>query len=171
MNAEQLRALQAPWKERYRQDADSAVLTLRAEGRLDMERVRCIVAGGRPELDTGLHPAAGGDGTAACAGDMLLQALVGCAGVTLVAVATAMSIPVRGGIVRVEGDLDFRGTLGVAKDAPVGFKALRLSFDLDADATPEQLETLVKLSKRYCVVYQTLQAPPPVETTATTRRA
>lgn len=171
MNAEQLRALQAPWKERYRQDGASAIQTLRAEGRLDVDGVRCIVAGGRSELDTGLHPAAGGDGTTACAADMLLQALVGCAGVTLAAVATAMGITVRSGTVRADGDLDFRGTLGVSRDAPVGFKAIRLTFDLDTDATAEQLETLVKLSKRYCVVYQTLQAPPQIETTATTHGA
>jgi uncharacterized OsmC-like protein len=165
MNAEQLRAAQAPFKEKYRQDAASAVKTLRAEGTLGVDNVTCRIANERGPIDAGLHPAVGGAGQWACAGDMLLQALVACAGVTLGAVATALAIPIRGGTIRAEGDLDFRGTLGVAKDAEVGFRAIRLEFALDTDATPEQLDTLIKLSKRYCVVYQTLQKPPVLETT------
>jgi len=169
MNAEQLRALQAPVKERYRTEPASALKTLRAEGKLGLEEVSCRVATAGGPVAAGLHPAAGGVGDWACAGDMLLQALVGCAGVTLAAVATALGITVRGGTVRAEGDLDFRGTLGVSKDVDVGFKAIRLSFDLDTDASPEQVETLVKLSKRYCVVYQTLVKPPAIETSAAAR--
>lgn len=163
MNAEQLRALQAPVKERYRADPASAVLTMRAEGKLGLENVTCTVATERGPIEAGLHAAAGGAGRSACAGDMLLQALVACAGVTLTAVATALGIAVSGGTIRAEGDLDFRGTLGVSKDAAVGFKAIRLYFDLDTDATPEQRDTLIKLSKRYCVVYQTLVQPPAIE--------
>jgi len=165
MNADQLRALQAPVKERYRTDPASALLTLRAEGKLGLHDVTCTVATPCGPVAAGLHPAAGGDGRAACAGDMLLQALVGCAGVTLGAVATALGITVRGGTIRAEGDMDFRGTLGVSKEVDVGFRAIRLHFDLDTDATPEQHETLIRLSKRYCVVYQTLQKPPQIETT------
>src|SRR5262245_36418702 len=159
MNADQLRALQAPVKDRYRQEPDAALVTLRAQGKLG-EAVTCKVDTGRALVEAGLHPATGGDGLAACSGDMLLEALVACAGVTLRAVATALAIPVRGGTVTAEGDLDCRGTLGVAKDAPVGFKAIRLRFQLDADATPQQLQTLEKLTKRYCVIYQTLQTAP-----------
>jgi uncharacterized OsmC-like protein len=159
MSPEELRARQKPVKERYQQDPSAALVTLRAEGKLG-EAVTCKVDTGRALVEAGLHPATGGDGLSACSGDMLLEALVACAGVTLRAVATALAIPVRGGTVRAEGDLDFRGTLGVAKDAPVGFKAIRLGFRLDADATPEQLETLEKLTKRYCVIYQTLQTSP-----------
>jgi uncharacterized OsmC-like protein len=157
MDAEALRAVQAPIKDRYREDPASAAITLRANGALDdPDGLSCSVETGRALVKAGLHPATGGDGMLACSGDMLLQALVACAGVTLRAVATATGIPVRGGTVRAEGDLDFRGTLGVAKDAPVGFSAIRLTFDLDSDATPEQLATLHKLTERYCVVYQTL---------------
>src|SRR5436309_3170750 len=160
MNAEELKALQAPVKARYRDDPAAAQLTLRARGSLESAGVTCQVETGRALVEAGLHPATGGDGLAACSGDMLLEALVACAGVTLRAVATALAIPVRGGTVTAEGDLDFRGTLGVSKEAPVGFKAIRLRFDLDTDATPEQLETLLKLTKRYCVIFQTLQTPP-----------
>ena len=159
MHAEELRALQAPIKERYRADAGAAVITLRAEGRLG-EGVTCSVATGRAMVEAGLHPASGGNGLSACSGDMLLQALVACAGVTLNAVATALGIEVRGGEVRAEGDLDFRGTLGVAKDAPVGFRDIRLRFLLDTDAGREQLDKLLQLTERYCVVYQTLRASP-----------
>jgi uncharacterized OsmC-like protein len=161
MNADELRALQAPIKERYRADAEAAVVTLHAEGRIG-EGVTCSVETGRALVKAGLHPASGGDGLAACSGDMLLQALVACAGVTLNAVATALGIAIRGGEVRAEGDLDFRGTLGVAKDAPVGFRDIRLKFLLDTDAERAQLEKLLQLTERYCVVYQTLRAAPPI---------
>ena len=160
MDADQLRALQMPLKARYRDDPGSAVITLRAAGTLGAEAVTCSVETGRALVRAGLHPATGGDGIAACSGDMLLQSLVACAGVTLKAVSTALGIPIRAGTVHAEGDLDFRGTLGVAKDAPVGFTTIRLRFDLDADASPEQLEKLVQLTERYCVVYQTLRNPP-----------
>jgi uncharacterized OsmC-like protein len=159
MNAEQLKALQAPVKARYREQPDAAKLTLKAKGSLG-DSVTCKVDTGKALVEAGLHPATGGDGRAACSGDMLLEALVACAGVTLHAVATALDIPVRGGTVSAEGDLDFRGTLGVAKEVPVGFSAIRLHFDLDTDATAEQRETLLKLTKRYCVIYQTLQQSP-----------
>jgi uncharacterized OsmC-like protein len=162
MNAEELRALQAPIKERYRADGDAAVITLRAEGRLG-EGVSCSVATGRAMVKAGLHPASGGNGLSACSGDMLLQALVACAGVTLNAVATALGVEIRSGEVRAEGDLDFRGTLGVAKDAPVGFREIRLKFLLDTDAGREQLDKLLQLTERYCVVYQTLRASPPIK--------
>jgi len=162
MNAEELRALQAPFKERYRADADAAVITLKADGRLG-EGVTCSVETGRAMVKAGLHPASGGNGLSACSGDMLLQALVACAGVTLNAVATALGIEVRGGEVRAEGDLDFRGTLGVAKDAPVGFREIRLKFVLDTDADRGQLDKLLQLTERYCVVYQTLRAAPPIK--------
>ena len=162
MNADELRALQAPIKERYRADAGTAVITLRADGRLG-EGVTCSVETGRAMVQAGLHPGSGGNGLAACSGDMLLQALVACAGVTLNAVATAMGITVRGGEVRAEGDLDFRGTLGVAKEAPVGFREIRLRFLLDTDAGREQLDKLLQLTERYCVVYQTLRASPPIK--------
>jgi len=161
MDAAGLKALQAPLKDRYREDAAAAAITLTAEGALG-EGVTCSVRTGRALVEAGLHPATGGSGLAACSGDMLLEALVACAGVTLNAVATALAIPVRSGTVRAEGDLDFRGTLGVARDAPVGFKAIRLRFELDCDASEEQLATLIKLTERYCVVYQTLRNPPPV---------
>jgi uncharacterized OsmC-like protein len=157
MDAETLRAVQAPIKDRYKTDPTAALLTLKAEGRLDdPEGLSCSVDTGRQLVKAGLHPATGGDGMLACSGDMLLQALVACAGVTLRAVATSTAIPLRGGVVRAEGDLDFRGTLGVDRDAPVGFKSIRLTFDLDTDATDDQIATLRKLTERYCVVYQTL---------------
>jgi uncharacterized OsmC-like protein len=162
MNADELRALQAPIKERYRSDAEAAVVTLRAEGRIG-EGVSCSVQTGRALVQAGLHPASGGTGTLACSGDMLLEALVACAGVTLNAVATALGIELRGGEVRAEGDLDFRGTLGVAKDAPVGFRDIRLKFVLDTDAGREQLDKLLQLTERYCVVYQTLRAAPSIK--------
>lgn len=164
MEADALRALQAPLKQRYRDEPQAALITLAASGNLD-EGIVCSVATGKGLLEAGLHPATGGDGLAACSGDMLLQALVACAGVTLRAVATALSIPVHGGTVRAEGDLDFRGTLGVSRDAPVGFRDIRLRFDLDTEAAPEQLEQLLKLTERYCVVYQTLRSAPPVAVT------
>ena len=162
MNADELRATQAPLKDKYRQEPQAAVITLKAAGDLDSDGVACKVDTGRAIVEAGLHPATGGTGLQACSGDMLLEALVACAGVTLKAVSTALAIPIRKGTVRAEGDLDFRGTLGVAKDAPVGFRDIRLSFDLDTDATPEQLATLFKLTERYCVIYQTLKNPPPL---------
>ena len=162
MNAEELRALQAPIKERYRADAEAAVITLRADGRLG-EGVSCSVETGRAMVKAGLHPAAGGNGLSACSGDMLLQALVACAGVTLNAVATALGVEIRSGEVRAEGDLDVRGTLGIAKDAPVGLREIRLKFLLDTDAGREQLDKLLQLTERYCVVYQTLRASPPIK--------
>jgi uncharacterized OsmC-like protein len=160
MKAEDLRALQAPLKSRYKEDPAAALVTLKARGNLGGEGITCSVQTGRALAEAGLHPATGGDGLALCSGDMLLEALVACAGVTLRAVATALDIPLRGGTVTAEGDLDFRGTLGVSKETPVGFKAIRLHFDLDTDATAEQLATLLKLTERYCVIYQTLQKPP-----------
>src|SRR5437660_928148 len=159
MDAEDLRAVQQPLKDAYRSDPAGALITLRAHGELGAEEVGCSGPAGRDLAVAGLHPASGGDGTLACSGDMLLQALVACAGVTLRAVATSLGIAVRGGTVRAEGDLDFRGTLAVAKDAPVGFTAIRLDFDLDTDASPDQLGTLLRLTERYCVVYQTLRRP------------
>jgi len=161
MNAEDLRALQAPLKEKYRSDPATAVITLRAEGKLG-DGITCRVDTARNLVEAGLHPATGGDGAAVCSGDMLLEALVACAGVTLRAVATAIGIDVRDGTVKAEGDLDFRGTLGVAKDAPVGFRDIRVKFSLDSDATEEQLNNLFRLTERYCVVYQTLRNPPAV---------
>jgi uncharacterized OsmC-like protein len=160
MNADQLRELQAPLKDRYRAEPGAARLTLRAEGTLGAEKITCKLTTGRAVVEAGLHPATGGDGCDACSGDMLLEALVACSGVTLRAVATALGILVRGGTVTAEGELDFRGTLGVSKEVDVGFQAIRLRFDLDSDATPEQLETLMKLTKRYCVIYQTLVKSP-----------
>jgi len=155
-------------KDAYRTTPEQAVVTLRATGRLDETAVSCHVDTGRAMVEAGLHPASGGTGLEACSGDLLLQALVACAGVTLRAVATALSLPVRGGEVRAEGELDFRGTLGVSKEAPVGFRAIRLHFALDTDASAEQLATLEKLTERYCVVLQTLRTPPAlsVRTTA-----
>jgi uncharacterized OsmC-like protein len=166
MNAEQLRAIQAPIKARYSLEPVAALVTLSARSRLGEEGVTCRVETGRALVEAGLHPATGGDGRSACSGDMLLEALVACAGVTLRAVATAIEVPVRGGTIRAEGDIDFRGTLGVSKDVPVGFVAIRLRFDLDTDATSEQLATLIKLTERYCVVYQTLRTPPRIEVSA-----
>jgi uncharacterized OsmC-like protein len=166
MEREGLRAVQDPLKERYREEPDRAVVTLRAEGTLG-EGVTCSVATGRAIAEAGLHPASGGDGTSLCSGDMLLEALAACAGVTLRAVATSLEIPVRTGTVRVEGDLDFRGTLAVAKDAPVGFRAIRLELALDSDATDEQLDTLVRLTERYCVVLQTIAHAPQLTVTRT----
>ena len=159
MDTEQLRSLQAPLKEKYRADPAAACVTLSAEGRIG-EGITCKVATGKALVEAGLHPATGGDGLAACSGDMLLEALVACAGVTLRAVATAIGVEVRDGTVTAEGDLDFRGTLAVAKDAPVGFKEIRLRFSLDTDAGEEQLQSLIRLTERYCVVYQTLRRPP-----------
>jgi uncharacterized OsmC-like protein len=165
MNADELRALQAPLKARYREHPASALLTLKARGSFDGPGVSCHIETGKAPVTAGLHPGTGGDGSAACSAEMLLEALAGCAGVTLRAVATALGIPLRGGSVTAEGDLDFRGTLGVSKEAPVGFKDIRVSFDLDADATPEQLQNLLRLTERYCVVFQTLSKPPGVVTT------
>lgn len=156
MNAVDLRLLQAPLKEKYRKQPASAVITLRAEGRLG-EGIACRVETGKALVEAGLHPATGGDGILACSGDMLLEALAACAGVTLRAVATAIGVELRSGTVRTEGDLDFRGTLGISKEAPVGFSSIRVFFDLDTDATEEQLTTLLKLTERYCVVFQTLK--------------
>jgi uncharacterized OsmC-like protein len=163
MDRAQLQTVQKPIKDRYREDPEAAVVTLSASGELDGEEIACSVATGRALVEAGLHPATGGSGTLACSGDMLLQALVACAGVTLRSVATSLEIAVTG-TVRAEGDLDFRGTLGVAKeeDVPVGFRAIRLSFDLDGDATEEELDTLMRLTERYCVVYQTLAGGVPV---------
>lgn len=155
MRADELRAIQKPLKDRYRDDPESAHITLEAEGRLD-DGISCSVTTGAAIARAGLHPATGGDGLSLCSGDMLLEALAACAGVTLRAVAASLGFSIRGGIVRAEGDLDFRGTLAVSKDVPVGFSKIRLRFDLDSDATEEQLETLVRLTERYCVVYQTL---------------
>jgi uncharacterized OsmC-like protein len=162
----ELRAVQQPLKDAYREDPQQAVITLRAQGQLDEQAIACSVDTGRALAVAGLHPATGGDGSLACSGDMLLQALVACAGVTLRAVATSLQIDVAGGTVSAEGDLDFRGTLAVSKDAPVGFSAIRLAFDLDTDASPEQLQTLLKLTERYCVVYQTLAHPAQLSVTA-----
>ena len=162
MNADEIRSLQAPLKEHYRQRPDTALVTLRAEGRIG-EGVTCKVETGKALVEAGLHPATGGDGLSACSGNMLLEALVACAGVTLRAVATALDIQLRDATVRAEGDLDFRGTLGVSKDVPVGFEQIRLQFDLDTDAGEEQLATLLRLTERYCVVYQTLNHPAKIE--------
>jgi uncharacterized OsmC-like protein len=164
LTPDQLKALQAPLKSRYREAPEAALVTLRAEGEL-AEGVSCRVDTAKGLVEAGLHPATGGSGLQACSGDMLLEALAACAGVTLKAVATAHGLTVRGGRVRVEGDLDFRGTLGVDKAAPVGFRAIRLAFELDTDATPEQLERLLALTERYCVVLQSLRAPVPSEAT------
>jgi uncharacterized OsmC-like protein len=159
MDAEELRLVQSPLKERYRGDPDAAAFTLQAEGSLTETNVSCLVETGQALVAAGLHPATGGDGTFACSGDMLLQALVACAGVTLRSVATSRGIAV-GGTVRAEGDLDFRGTLGVDRDIPVGFQAIRLTFDLDSDASPADLDKLIATTERYCVVFQTLASTP-----------
>ena len=164
MLTEELRALQAPLKDRYKAQPGAALITLKAEGRLG-EGVTCSVQTGKALATAGLHPATGGNGFSACSGDMLLEALVACAGVTMGAVATAIGVVLRSGAVRAEGDLDFRGTLGVAKDAPVGFQRIRLHFDLDTDASAEQLDTLIRLTERYCVVYQTLRQSPEMTVT------
>jgi uncharacterized OsmC-like protein len=165
VNAEELKALQAPIKDRYRKEPQAAVVTLRARGRIG-EGIACRVDTGKALIEAGLHPATGGSGLQACSGDMLLEALVACAGVTLKAVATALGINLKDANVIAEGDLDFRGTLGVAKDAPVGFREIRLRFELDTDAPPEQQKKLIELTERYCVVLQTLRQPPPVQTAA-----
>jgi len=164
MNQDDLRALQSPLKDRYRSEPSAALITLKAEGRIG-ERVTCSIQTGKALVEAGLHPATGGTGEFACSGDMLLEALAACAGVTMAAVATAIGVDLRGGTVRAEGDLDFRGTLGVAKEAPVGFQRIRLRFELDTDASSEQLATLLRLTERYCVVYQTLRQPPTIEAT------
>jgi uncharacterized OsmC-like protein len=170
MDAEHLRALQAPLKERYRAQPETAVITLKARGRLGDENISCRVETGKALVEAGLHPGTGGDGSFACSGDMLLEALVACAGVTLNAVATALDISLRGGVVSAEGDLDFRGTLGVDKQARVGFSTIRLRFDLDTDASQEQLDKLITLTERYCVIYQTLRNPPSVSLTRPAQR-
>lgn len=161
MKKEELQELQAPLKEKYRQEPAAALVTLKAQSRVG-EGITCKVETGKALLEAGLHPATGGSGLAACSGDMLLEALVACAGVTLRAVATAMGVELRDGKVSAEGDLDFRGTLAVNKEASVGFKAIRLHFQLDTDADEEQIDSLIRLTERYCVVYQTLRQPPPI---------
>lgn len=160
LNGEALKALQAPIKDKYRQAPEAAVVTLKAKGELDDLGIACRVETGRAIVEAGLHPATGGTGLQACSGDMLLEALVACAGVTLKAVATALDIKLKRGSVSAEGEIDFRGTLGVAKDAPVGFRDIRLRFDLDTDAPQERIDLLTKLTERYCVVYQTLRNSP-----------
>jgi len=161
MNADELRSMQAPLKDRYRAEPSTAVITLRAEGKLG-DGITCRVETGRALVDAGLHPATGGSGLEACSGDMLLEELVACAGVTLRAVATAIGVEVRDGSVKAEGDLDFRGTLGVSRDAPVGFRDIRMTFSLDSDASDEQLDNLLRLTERYCVVFQTLNNSPQI---------
>jgi uncharacterized OsmC-like protein len=163
MDGNELRAMQAPIKQRYKDDPNAAVITLKAKGTLDDSHIACKVETGRALAIAGLHPATGGSGMELCSGDMLLEALVACAGVTVKAVATALEIPLKSGKVSAEGDLDFRGTLGVAKDAPVGFRQIRLRFDLDTEVPQDKLDQLLKLTERYCVVYQTIKAGPPVE--------
>ncbi len=162
MDADELRKVQAPLKQRYRDQPDAAMVTLQARSHLG-EGISCKVETGRAMVEAGLHPATGGTGELACSGDMLLEALTACAGVTLGAVATAIGVDLRDAVVTAEGDLDFRGTLGVDKGAPVGFRAIRLNFELDTDAAPEQIENLIRLTERYCVVLQTLSRPPAVE--------
>src|SRR5438128_2650654 len=163
MNAEELKNLQAPLKEKYREHPASAIVTLKAEGKPG-EGISCKVQTGKAIVEAGLHPATGGTGMLACSGDMLLEALVACAGVTLSAVATAIEISIRDAVIKAEGDLDFRGTLGVSKEVPVGFKAIRLQFIFSTDAPQEKIDSLIKLTERYCVVYQTLRNGVPVET-------
>jgi uncharacterized OsmC-like protein len=158
MTADELKSLQAPLKAQYHERPETALVTLRAEGRIG-KNITCKIETGKTRVEAGLHPATGGDGQSACSADMLLEALVGCAGVTLGAVATALNISLHSATIRAEGDLDFRGTLGISKDAPIGFKEIRLNFDLDTDASEEQLATLIRLTERYCVVYQTLSQP------------
>jgi uncharacterized OsmC-like protein len=169
MDGAGLRAVQQPLKDAYRENPQQALVTLRAQGELDAQAISCSVDTGKALAVAGLHPATGGDGSLACSGDMLLQALVACAGVTLRAVATSLAIDVAGGTVTAEGDLDFRGTLAVARDAPVGFRSIRLAFDLDTDASPEQVQTLIRLTERYCVVYQTLASPAGLSVSAQAR--
>jgi uncharacterized OsmC-like protein len=169
MNRDELRAMQAPLKTRYRDEPDAAVYKLRAHGKVEQPKVACAVSHHETPRTAGLHPATGGDGSLLCSGDMLLEALVACSGVTLAAVATAMGIELRSADVRAEGVLDFRGTLGVAKDAPVGFTDITLTFDLDSDASDDQLDTLLRLTERYCVVYQTLASPPSLHVKRTER--
>lgn len=171
MDAEALRELQAPLKARYREAPHAALVTLEAEGRIDEAGIACKVDTGRALVTAGLHPATGGSGLEACSGDMLLEALVACAGVTLKAVATAIGIELRDATIRAEGDLDFRGTLGVDREAPVGFRAIRLSFELDTDAPQDKIDQLVKLTERYCVVYQTLAGGPGLSVSAALRAA
>jgi uncharacterized OsmC-like protein len=166
MDGDELRAMQKPLKALYRSDPDAAVIVLKASGDLDANEVSCSVQTGRALVEAGLHPATGGDGSLACSGDMLLQALVACAGVTLRSVATSRGLTVTG-TVRAEGDLDFRGTLGIDKEAPVGFRAIRLMFDLDSDAPADDLAALVETTERYCVVFQTLLNPPAAEVITT----
>src|SRR3982751_6683765 len=163
MDAAELRAMQAPIKERYKSDPSAAVITLKAKGSIDNEGIACKVETGRALAVAGLHPATGGSGLELCSGDMLLEALGACAGGTLKGVSPPLDIPLKAGHVSAEGDLDFRGTLGVAKDAPVGFAQIRLTFDVDTDAPQEKLDQLLKLTERYCVVYQTIKQGPPVE--------
>lgn len=165
MDAETLRATQAPLKQKYRDDPTSAVITLKAEGSLDDAKIACKVETGRALVTAGLHPATGGSGMEACSGDMLLEALVACAGVTLKAVATAIGVELKSARLRAEGDLDFRGTLGIDREAPVGFRDIRLVFDIESDAPQEKLDQLLKLTERYCVVLQTLRTAPPVKAT------
>lgn len=162
MTGDELRALQAPLKAQYKENPATAQVTIRIVGQLDPANVACDVQSPRGSIHAGLHRAAGGDGSDACAGDMLLESLAGCAGVTLRAVATAMNIPLRSGTVTVEGDMDFRGTLGVNREIPVGFTAIRVKFQVDTDAPPEQVDKLIQLAERYCVVFQTLKSPPPI---------
>ena len=165
MDAAGLRAMQAPLKDKYKSDPKAGFITLKARGTLDDSNIACKVETGRALAIAGLHPATGGSGMELCSGDMLLEALVACAGVTVKAVATALEIPLTLGWVSAEGDLDFRGTLGVAKDAPVGFAQIRLRFDLDTEAPQHKLDQLLKLTERYCVVYQTIKSGPPVDVT------
>ncbi|MHB8628483.1 MAG: OsmC family protein [Aggregatilineales bacterium] len=166
MKTEELRSLQTPLKERYREQPESAFLTLKAQGRLG-DGITCKVQTGKALVEAGLHPATGGNGLNVCSGDMLLEALVACAGVTLSAVATAIGVELRDANIRAEGDLDFRGTLGVSKEIPVGFQHIRLYFTLDTDASDEQLATLIRLTERYCVVYQTLRQSPDIQVSRT----
>lgn len=169
MKTEELKAIQAPFKEQYKAQPDAARITLKAQGKIG-EGITCKVETGKALVEAGLHPATGGNGISTCSGDMLLEALVACAGVTLNAVATAIGVELKSGIVRAEGDLDFRGTLGVSKETPVGFQNIRLSFDLETDASEEQLATLIRLTERYCVVFQTLRQSPLLDVSYTTTR-
>ena len=163
MNAAELKEVQAPLKEKYKSEPGSAIITLKAEGKIG-EGISCTIETGRALIEAGLHPATGGTGLLACSGDLLLEALVACAGVTLRAVATAIGVEIKSGVIKAEGDLDFRGTLGVSKEVPVGFTSIRLNFSLDTDATPEQIASISKLTERYCVIYQTITKGVPVET-------
>jgi uncharacterized OsmC-like protein len=162
VQAIELKSMQAPLKARYRDHPETALITLRARGRIS-KNITCTIETGKAQVEAGLHPATGGDGTSACSADMLLESLVACAGVTLSAVATALAIDLHGAIVEAEGDLDFRGTLGVSKDVPIGFKRIRLHFNLDTDASQEQISTLLRLTERYCVIYQTLSNPSKID--------